>query len=217
VTDSVRTTWLTKNSLKYQINPDWRFIAKLNYSQSTSSLGEFYNGSYTEAVAGYGYRPVENDRLNVLMKYTYFYNMPSAGQTTIANTAAAYIQKDHIFSIDALYDLTQTWTVGGKYAHRIGQVSQDLVNPQFFDSRADLYIARLDWHVVHKWDMMLEGRVLSLPDAQDRRSGVLVGLYREVDSYFKVGAGYNFTDFSDDLTNLSYTYQGVFVNVIGKM
>ena len=141
---SERTSWLTKNSLKYQVNPDWRFIAKLNYSQSKSSLGEFYDGRYTEAVAGYGYRPVANDRLNMLMKYTYFYNMPSAGQLTIANTAAAFIQKDHIFSIDTLYDLTQTWTIGGKVAHKIGQVSEDVVTPQFFSSRADLYIAWAD-------------------------------------------------------------------------
>jgi hypothetical protein len=33
----------------------------------------------------------------------------------------------------------------------------------------------------------------------------------------KVGAGYNFTDFSDDLTDLSYKHQGVFVNLIGTL
>lgn len=214
---SQRTTWLTKNSLKYQINPDWRFIGKLNYSQSKSSLGEFYDGSYTEAVAGYGYRPVANDRLNTLLKYTYFYNMPSAGQVTVANTAVAFIQKSHIFSADALYDLTRTWTIGGKYAYKLGQVSQDLVNPEFFDSRALLYIARLDWHVVNKWDLMIEARMLSLPDAQDSRSGFLLGIYRELDSNIKLGAGYNFTNFSDDLTDLSYTHQGIFVNLIGKI
>ena len=214
---SQRTSWLTKNSLKYQVNPDWRIIGKLNYSQSKSSLGELYDGTYTEAVAGYGYRPVANDRLNILMKYTYFYNMPSAGQVTIANTAAAYIQKDHIFSVDALYDLTRSWTIGGKYAHKLGQVSQDIVNPVFFDSRADLYIARLDWHFVHKWDFMFEGRLLSLPDAQDSLAGVLVGLYRQLDNYISLGAGYNFTSFSDDLTDLSYTHRGIFVNLIGKI
>jgi flagellar motor protein MotB len=214
---SERTSWLTKNSLKYQLNPDWRFIAKLNYSQSKSSLGEFYDGTYTEAVAGYGYRPVANDRLNMLMKYTYFYNLPSSGQVTVANTAAAFIQKDHIFSVDTIYDLTQRWSVGGKYAHKLGQVSQDRVNPVFFDSRADLYVARLDWHFVHKWDMLFEGRLLSLPDAQDSLSGVLFGIYRELDNYIRLGAGYNFTSFSDDLTDLGYTHHGIFVNLIGKI
>ncbi|HQS59259.1 MAG: flagellar motor protein MotB [Gallionellales bacterium 35-53-114] len=214
---SDRSNWLTKNSLKYQITPDWRFISKLNYSQSKSSQGEFYDGTYTEAVFGYGYRPVENDRLNTLLKYTYFYNMPSAGQITVANSAAAFIQKSHIFSVDALYDLTRSWTIGGKYAYKLGQVSQDRVNPEFFNSRAQLYIVRLDWHFVHKWDMLIEGRLLSLPDALDSRSGMLFGIYRHLDSYFKLGAGYNFTNFSDDLTDLSYTHHGIFINLVGKI
>lgn len=91
------------------------------------------------------------------------------------------------------------------------------MNPEFFDSRAQLYIARLDWHVVKKWDLMIEARMLSLPDAQDSRSGFLFGIYRELDSNIKLGAGYNFTNFSDDLTDLSYTHQGIFVNLIGKI
>jgi hypothetical protein len=33
----------------------------------------------------------------------------------------------------------------------------------------------------------------------------------------KLGAGYNFTDFSDDLTDLSYDQQGAFVNIIGTL
>ena len=214
---SERTNWLTKNSLKYQINPEWRLIGKLNYSESKSSLGEFYDGTYTEAVLGYGYRPVSNDRLNVLVKYTYFYNLPSAGQVLVSNTAASFIQKSHIFSADTIYDLNRTWSVGGKYAHKVGQVSQDRVNPVFFESTADLYVARVDWHLIHQWDLTVEGRMLSIPEAQDVRSGALVGLYRHLSSSVKLGVGWNFTDFSDDLTNLSYTYRGVFINLVAKI
>lgn len=214
---SERRTFLTKNSLKYQYTPDWRFVGKLNYSQSTSSLGNFYDGSYTEAVAGYGYRPVANDRLDALLKYTYFYNLPTTGQVTIANTAAEFIQKSHIVSVDSLYDLTQRWTIGGKYAYRLGQVSQDRVNPEFFNSRASLYIVRADWHVVRHWDAVVEGRLLDLPDAQDRRSGALLGIYRHIGDNVKLGAGYNFTSFSDDLTDLTYDNHGIFINLIGKM
>jgi len=65
--------------------------------------------------------------------------------------------------------------------------------------------------------MLFEGRLLSLPDAQDSRSGMLFGIYRHLDSYFKLGAGYNFTNFSDDLTDLSYTHHGIFVNLVGKI
>jgi flagellar motor protein MotB len=213
---SDRKSFLTKNSLKYQINPEWRLIGKLNYSESKRSLGEFYDGSYTEAVVGYGYRPVDNDRLNALVKYTYFYNLPSSGQELVSNTAASYIQKSHIVSLDAIYDLTSRWSVGGKYARRMGQVSQDRVNPVFFDSTADLYIARVDWHLLRQWDLMIEGRVLSVQQASDTRSGALVALYRHLSNNVKLGAGWNFTDFSDDLTNLSFTHRGAFINMVAK-
>ena len=75
-----RTTWLLKNSLKYQLSADWRLIGKFNYSHSDSSQGNFFDGDFTEAVLGYAYRPVDNDRLNALFKYTYFYNVPAADQ-----------------------------------------------------------------------------------------------------------------------------------------
>lgn len=214
---SRRKSFLTKNSLKYQSSPDWRIIARLNYSNSTSSLGDMYSGTFTEGVLGYGFRPVASDRLNMLLKYTYFYNLPAAGQVTVANTATAYIQKSNIFSVDAVYDVAPPWSVGGKYAHKVGQVSQDRVNPVFFDSTADLYIARIDWHLVRKWDFTLEGRRLSLPEAGDVRAGALVGLYKHLSENIKLGAGWNFTNFSDDLTDLSYRHRGFFVNVVGKI
>jgi hypothetical protein len=59
--------------------------------------------------------------------------------------------------------------------------------------------------------------MLDLPEAEDRRAGALVGMYQHIGENLKVGVGYNFTDFSDDLTDLSYNSQGVFFNFVGKM
>ncbi|WP_237066847.1 OmpA family protein [Microbulbifer guangxiensis] len=217
VLENERKTWLLKNTASYQISPDWRLVGKLNYSDSQSSQGQFYDGKFTEAVMGYAYRPVDNDRWNTLLKYTYFYNVPTQGQVTVENTAAEFIQKSHIFSVDTSYDISRQWTLGAKYAYRLGQLSQDRQDPEFFDSRANLYVLRADWHFVNKWDLLIEGRLLDLPDAQDQRSGALLGLYRQMGRHLKVGVGYNFTDFSDDLTQLDYDSQGVFLNVIGKL
>jgi flagellar motor protein MotB len=216
-TSTRRTTWLLKNGLKYQLSPDWRLIGKLNYAHSESSQGQFYDGDFTEAVLGYAYRPVHHDRLNALFKYTYFYNVPAADQLTASGSGSTVIQRSHIGAVDVMYDLTPRWTVGGKYAYRQGEVSQDRVDREFFESRAHLYVLRADWHVVHRWDALLEGRMLDLPDAEDRLSGVLVGLYRHIGNHVKVGVGYNFSKFSDDLTDLDYDHQGFFVNIIGKM
>ena len=118
--------------------------------------------------------------------------------------------------MDAAYDLTPSWTIGGKYAYRFGELSLDRENPEFFDSDASLYIVRVDWHFTHRWDVLMEGRMLDLPDAGDSRSGLLFAVYRHFDSHIKLGVGYNFTDFSDDLTDLDYDSQGLFINAIGK-
>ncbi len=211
-----RTSWLLKNSLKYQLSEDWRLIGKFNYAVSDSSMGDSYSGDYTEAVLGYAYRPVRNDRLNAMLKYTYFFNAPAADQVTVTNKAADYIQRSHIGSVDVMYDLTHRLTVGGKYAYRYGQVAQDRNNPEYFTSRANLYLVRADWHFIHRWDALFEVRRLDLPDADDNRSGVLVAMYRHVGNHIKAGVGYNFSDFSDDLTQLDYRHQGLFINLVGK-
>ncbi len=133
-----RTTWLLRNSVRYQLTPDWRVIGKFNHSVSDSSLGEFYDGGYTEAVVGYAYRPVAHDRLNALAKYTYFYNVPTTDQVTGQGVAAEFVQKSHIAALDLSYDLTERWTLGGKYAYRLGKVSLDREDPEFFDNTAQL-------------------------------------------------------------------------------
>jgi hypothetical protein len=212
-----RTTWLLKNSFRYQLTADWRLLGTFNYSRSKSSQGQFYDGDYTEAVLGYAYRPVANDRLNALLKYTYFYNLPAAGQVATTQEAATVIQRSHIAALDVSYALTARWTLGGKYAYRHGELSLDRVDRAFFTSRAHLGVLRADWHFLHRWDLLLEGRLLDLPDAGDRRSGMLLGVYRQLGNHLKLGAGYNFSDFSDDLTDLDYDHQGLFINIIGKM
>lgn len=212
-----RVTILYKNSFKFQHNPNWRFIGKLNHSTSESSLGEFYYGDFTEAVIGYAYRPVNNDRLNALIKYTYFYNLPATDQVAINNTSADFVQKSEIISFDMMLDVSSKWSLGGKYAHRFGQLSLDRLNPVYFDSNADLIIVRADWHFAHRWDALIENRILSLPEAGDTKSGALFAFYRHIKKNIKFGVGYNFTDFSDDLTDLDYDSQGVFINFVAKI
>ena len=217
LTRTDRTSWLFRNNVKYQLTPDWRIIGKLNHSFSDSSLGEFHDGGYTEAVFGYAYRPVKNDRLNGLAKYTYFYNVPTAGQVVMQDTSAEFIQKSHIASFDLTWDLAADWSVGGKVGYRLGQVSLDREQREFFDNTARLVVLRADYRFRKGWESLAELRMLDLPDLGQSRSGALVAVYRTIGKHLKVGAGYNFTDFSDDLTDLSYDHQGAFVNLVGTM
>ncbi len=215
-TMEVRDTWLTKNSLGYQATPSWRLIGKFNFSRSYSTLGSFYDGNYTEIVTGAAFRPVTHDRLNMLIKYTYYENVPSPGQLTQTAIVADYAQRSHVFSADAIYDLVKWLSIGAKYGLRVGELKMTKVDGEWFSSRADLIILRADLHLVREWDVLLEARRLKVYDADDERTGFLVGVYRHINDNFKIGAGYNFTDFSDNLTDLSYRSHGWFINAIAS-
>jgi hypothetical protein len=214
-THTEMTVWLLRNNFKFQLTPDWRVIGKLDHSVSNSSLGDFYGGGYTEGVVGYAYRPVRNDRLNALVKYTYFYNVPTTDQVGFQNTAAEFLQKSHIAALDVTYDLTANWSIGSKYAYRLGEESLDRVHPNFFDNPAQLEVVRLDWRFLRQWDGLAEVRTLELPNVNQRRRGALATIYYHIGKNLKAGVGYNFTDFSDDLTDLKYNHHGVFLNLIG--
>jgi flagellar motor protein MotB len=214
---TTRTTWLFRNNFKYQHSDNGRLLGKLNYAESDSSLGAFYDGGYTEAVLGYAYRPVNHDRLNSLVKYTYFYNVPTSDQVTLQGIAAEYIQKSHIAAIDVTYDLTPSLSIGGKYAYRLGEVSLDREDPEFFSNNANLYVVRSDFRFRKNWELLVEGRMLTMPDLEEQRGGALMSVSRYFGDHLKLGLGYNFTDFSDDLTDLDYDHHGVFLNITGSM
>ena len=136
---------------------------------------------------------------------------------TVNSTGIDYQQRSHVFAVDATYDINQRWTIGGKYAWRRGDLraSRDNSAP-WFKSTAELAVVRVDWKLVRNWDWMLELRSLRAKELQDRKTGWLTAGYYHVNENFKVGVGYNFTDYSDDLTDLSYRSKGFFLNVLGK-
>src|SRR5262249_45819817 len=112
-------------------------------------------------------------------------------------------------------DLTVNWSVGGKYAYRLGEASLDRTQVNFFDNAARLSVLRLDRRFRKKWDSMGEGGMLAHPAIRQPRRGAPAASVRHIGKNLKVGVGYNFTDFSDDLTDLKYNHKGVFFNLIG--
>jgi hypothetical protein len=143
--------------------------------------------------------------------------VPTTDQVTPQGEAAQFIQKSHIGSVDVTYDLTPNWSIGAKYAYRLGLLSLERESPEFLDNRAQLVVLRVDWRLGQYWEGMVEGRALDLPDLNEQRTGALIGIYRYLGEHIKAGVGYNFTDFSEDLTDLSFNHEGVFLNVIGSM
>jgi len=211
-----RVTWLARNNLGYQVVPDWRLLGKMNFSFSEASQGNFFDGDFVDASLGAAFRPVDNDRLNTLFEYRYYEVLPSPGQVGLSDELLDFTQRSHVLSVDTLYDLTRWLSVGAKYGLRIGELRDSRVGGPWFSSQADLMVLRTDWHWIHQWDVLIEARRLTVHEADSTRTGALAAIYRHIGDHTKVGIGYNFTDFSDDLTDLSFRSRGTFLNVLSE-
>ncbi len=215
-TDRDRTTWLMRNTASFDAGKDWEILGRFNFALSDSDQSDFLDAEFVEGVVGAAYRPVNNDRLNGLLKYTYFEDLSPAQQISSGGSTQLARQKSEIFSVDGIYDLTDKLSIGAKYGFRSGEVALDRTSDDFVESDASLGVIRLDYHVVKKWDLLAEGRILSSSLADDERFGALIGAYRHVGDNAKVGIGYNFSSFSDDLTDFDNDNDGFFINLVGK-
>ena len=208
-------SFLMQYSFSAKASEDWRAIASLD-AVFTSSTSTTKDSAYVEGSFGFAYRAADSDRFNALAKYTFLHDNPGANQVGVDGTTASPAQQSHIFSADASYDLVPQLTLGAKYGARIGQIRERVAGADWEKSSAHLAILRADLHIVHQWDALLEGRILWSPTSDQTDIGAVVALYKHFGDNLKVGVGYNFGRFSDDLRDLSQDDQGVFMNVIGK-
>ncbi len=223
-----QNTYLFASGLSWKTSEDWRLLAHVDavISESQSSLTSFQNTDYVESSLGYAYRPIAHDQLNMLFKYTWLYDMPGNGQLIAGGTRdlLAPAQRSHIVSGDLIYDLTPWLSIGAKYGMRYGEVRYrtDGKNGLGFDdnwqtSSAHLGVLRGDVRFLQDWSLLGEARVMHMPEAQTTDYGALVAVYRKVGKNLRLGVGYNFGIFSDDLRDLTLNDRGVFLNVIGTL
>ena len=211
-----RETQVAKANASVEVSENWRAMVNGAYVQSTGAT-TIQDANFTQANIAAAYRPVDNDRLNALFRYTYLKDLPPEQQsTTLLNgTQQNPGQESHVLSADANYKIGDKLTIGGKYGYRMGETETLRGSGMYNETNAHLGILRADLHVVKKWDALLEGRIMQVDDDQTK-IGALAAIYRHLGNNFKAGVGYNFTDFSDDLTDLTYDDHGVFVNLMAK-
>lgn len=199
--------------MAYKIDDQRRLLFDIDYADITANDASLQDGTYVEAVAGYAYRPILDDRLNTLFQYRYLKD--SVGQEIDGTDLRGPRQESHVLSLDVEYDLNRHWSLGGKIGGRWAESAPDDSTPL---SRNDAYllVANARYHMLHNWDVLVEGRYLEAKQAGISETSALAAVYRHIGSTFKLGAGYNFGSFSDDLTDLTYDDKGVFVNLIAK-
>jgi hypothetical protein len=209
-------TGLARNSLTYQIDPAWKLFGKLNWSETDGQSNTTLNAQYHEVVFGAAWRPVQNDRWNTLFKFTLLEDEPSLAQVSSTGYTTDYAQQSRVFDIDTTYQTTKWLSLGLKYAIRTGNLKPTQSLGEWYESQAQLWILRGDILFPRQWDALVELRRLAVRETDDHRTGVLLGAYRHLGDKLKIGAGYNFTDYSDNLTDVSYRSRGFFINTIAK-
>ncbi len=118
--------------------------------------------------------------------------------------------------MEGIYRLNPKWDLGGKIAARRGELREDRSAGEWFESESTLLVVRASYHFLKRWDALAEYRRLEVEEDDSVRDGFLVGLDRHIGEHFKLGIGYNFTEFSDDLRLVGYEHKGWYLSVVGK-
>ncbi len=203
--------WLTANSLNFSMNPSLRWQGKLNLSKTNDKLSGADSARFTEAGFGFAYRPVSNDRLNMLGRISHRYDLPPLSQD-----GATMDEQATVGSLEFAYQLNRLWEAGGKLAHKDAKVRNVRATGDWSENDATLVASRLRYHLVYQWDALAEYHWLNSDASNDLKHGALFSLGRQVGDNVKVAVGYNFTRFDDNLIEEDYDVQGWFFNLVGK-
>jgi hypothetical protein len=205
--------YLTYNSAKWSLNNGISLQGRFNWSETFNQLQDKIDALYRECGLGVAYRPISFDRLNLIGKYTYLTDKRPLGQTVITSVAN---ERANIYSVETIYDLTKRIQVVEKYALKNGE---EKVNATpWAESKTTLWLNRVNYEFIKDWSTGAEYRTLKQYLAQDKKSGWLGEVLYKISQNFYVGAGYNFTDFTDNLEgpsrNGDYSVKGAFVRFL---
>ena len=220
LTGDTRKTWLLRGVARYQASEELRLQGKYNMAVSDQDQNtgpqDFNLAQFTEASIAAAYRPIWDDRLNVLAKYVFLEDLSPTSQRFGGETLN-YRQKSKIVSVDGSYDVAARWTLGGKYAHRSGSVTSNRESLDFTKSEADLGIIRLDYHATSRWDATLEGRYLNIGNGAIKRTGGMAGVYRHLNDNAKLGVGVTWGGVEEQyLAAKKAESVGWYINMVGK-
>ncbi|MGB6128354.1 MAG: hypothetical protein WBG30_06350 [Psychrilyobacter sp.] len=201
--------WGLVNKLKYISNDELTYTGKLNYYNTNSNVKK--KAQFYEMGIGFAYRPIYMDRLNVLSNLTYLYDLGTEMQSKKGGEVKA-----GVFALEGIYEFNQKLDVSMKYALRSEEQRVERSKGDFVKSTIDLIALKASYDIIYDLEGFMEYHILSDRESHNIEDGVIVGVYKDLNKNIKLGVGYNFTSYDDNLENLSYDSNGWFVNFVGK-
>ena len=206
-------TILVVSDLRYKLDEERRLLASLDASTTNGDGTIVESGNLIDFSFGYAYRPIENERLNMLFRYRFLED--NYGQQLANDDNPGALQRSHVLSAEASYDLNREWTVGGKLGVRLSETAADTTSPWVANDAA-LLVANARYHFVHNWDALIEVRAMQFDQTDTLEMGALGALYRHIGPNVMLGVGYNFGSVSSDLTDIEYDEEGSFINLVAQ-
>jgi hypothetical protein len=222
---SLQQQWVTTNSMTYKLNEDWRALGKFNYSITDSrstSGGDVVDARLSDTSLGLAWRPTTGGT-HLLMKLQHLYDVAPLGQ--LGDASRQKDQRSLVASVEGSYSVGTQVELGAKLALRQTQMRLQRGNGSWVKNDARYAAGQVRWkfdrwddaakkyELWSRWSVLAEYRVLDT-QLDGRKSGYLVSLDKDMNENMRFGVGYNFTDFSTDLTDLSYTHKGWFMNLL---
>ena len=193
------------------MSPDYSLLGRYNYSITRDLDLDEIEARFEERSMGLAYRPVATDRLNLLSKYTV---LSDQAPETLIDTESrdTYTQ---VASIEWSYDITPHLEWVEKDAFKT--VEEKTGDRAPVKSNTALAIHRLNYNFVDAWDLGMEYRLRTVDITDDRQAGWLAEFMYGIGRNFRIGVGYNFTDFSDnEFSSNDYSVRGAFLRFQGK-
>jgi len=173
---------------KLNINNSTYLLGKAEYHIERNCEDEEILRENKRIIGGVGYRPVDNDRLNLLAKYEYEEDLDNVS-ISVSDYAS------HIASIEGIYDITPKWRLFGKYALKSALEDAGDVSTH---SLTDLKTAKLTYNINPHLDVSGIYRILQNYNTDTIKQGAAGEMGIIMFGNLRLAVGYNFLDYSDN-------------------
>lgn len=188
---------LTTNLVEGSFGQSFSYRGQFNYALTEDRIDPLKSTDFIEGELALAYRPVTNDRFNSLFHYSYHSETPADEAQPGGNAGERW----HLVSLEGLYDLTPKWQFGQKLAWKYDSIELPEAGV-WVDNQLLLWISRLNYRFLPGWELCGEYRLLRDLGTDEAQGGLLAAVFYNITPNLKLGGGYNFTTYNDDLSEM---------------
>ncbi|MFN0151653.1 MAG: OmpA family protein [bacterium] len=202
---------LTSNQIEARLGSGFTALGRFRFSETRDRVLDRTEARFEEHGVGVAFRPEHDDRVNALARVTRVADKRARG---LASDPVERTTMD-VLSLEGAVDLNSRMQWSTKSAGRV--MREELSDAVAVRTHSVLLVNRMNTVVRGPIGFGLEYRILTQREAADHRSGWLNELTYDASRHMRLGAGFNFTDFSDnEFSRNDYSVRGWFVRIHGN-